>query len=153
MSSSMSSNLWKRRAALLAGCAIVTVAAGLALAPPAAAGFVCQENGGTDGGSTASGVGNVACGTDNKADGTGTTRNVAIGNTANAAGNQVAGRPSNNTALGFFTNASGDGSQNTATGAGSRAQGNGSNNTANGVFAFANGDNSANVAVGAARSR
>ncbi len=33
---SMSSNLWKRRAALLAGCAIVTIAAGLMLVPMSA---------------------------------------------------------------------------------------------------------------------
>jgi hypothetical protein len=97
---------------------------------PAAAQFVCQQFGGTNGGSTASGAipnGNVACGT-----------------TADASGNN-----SGNTAVGFQSNASGDNNAgNTANGRNSRADGNASANTASGAFADAHGDNSKNLALG-----
>ena len=79
----MTRNLWRRRAALLASCAIVTTLAGATLAPRPAQAFVCDSTtpGGADGATAAGGA--VACGTAATASG---TDSVAVGNASTASG-------------------------------------------------------------------
>ena len=136
----MSKVLSRQRAALLAGCAIVTIVVGATLAPrPAAAQFVCVGN--SDGAAVGDGVvGTTASGANATA--AGSALNVACGTQANASGN---GR---NTASGFNAIASGDSSANTASGSGAIASGDISLNTATGAFANASGNTSNNIASG-----
>src|SRR5262245_1930904 len=117
----MSIVLGRRRTALLAGCAIVAVAAGVSLGPrPAAAQFVCVGNatGATVGpatasgsGATAAGSGNFACGPGTNASGTG-SGNYASGVNANASGSNNAF----NLAIGTGANSNGDTGQSVAIG-------------------------------------
>src|SRR5882672_2305229 len=100
----MSSNLWKRRA-LLAGCVIVTIAAGLTLMPTSARAFVCggSANGSEsqDGaGATATGGSATACGPGATASG---ADSVAVGNASTASGASAI-------AVGLSSSASGDNS-------------------------------------------
>ncbi len=139
------------RSALVGGCAIIAIAAMVALAPrPVAAQFICGGSAtGAEpqagGGAAAVGsVNNFACGTNANASGTGIGHgNSAIGTRANASGDG-----SNNLAVGFFADASGNGSSNVAAGLGAMASGANSGNSAYGTGANAVGDGSFNTATG-----
>ena len=142
LNQSTRSSLGRFTGRLLLASALGGLAA-LAAAPQAAqAQFVCVGN--TDGAA----VGDALAGTSaagGSADGSG-GGNFACGTIANASGG---GSFSSNTAIGIFSNASGDNSENVATGTLANANGNDSENTANGFSSMAIGNFSANVATGA----
>ena len=138
----------KHRAALLSGCAIITVAAGLTFEPRPANSFSFVCGGSTagaepqNGGGSTAGNNAVACGIFNTAGGDNST---AVGSSSSAGG-------LNGTATGFAAKASGDsssayGDKSGASGIGSSAYGNrssavGSQSSAYGFFSGAGGDNS-----------
>jgi trimeric autotransporter adhesin len=148
------SNVWRsHRFTSLAGSAMLAITAGVLIASPVQAQFICVGNatGTTVPPATADGGGavallsanNLACGTGAQASGGGGAANMAVGINAVADGAQ-----SSNTAVGFGANAGGGRSGNTAIGLGANASGGFSHNTAIGLNANASGNNTNNVGIG-----
>ena len=133
-----------------AGLAALAVALCLSTAPVKAQ-FVCAgaapTAAGGDGASAFGSPNNFACGTSANAAGVDlngvSSANTAIGNNSDAQGAGSANTANGSHALAFGTN-----SGNTATGSHANASGNESFNTANGSLANAQGDSSSNAASG-----
>lgn len=138
--------------------AVTLAAAGYAAVPSAAhAQFICQQFGGTDGGSSAGiGGGNVVCGIQSQANGSSTTVVGSVsGQSSNGDGNSFYGAAvgrqvtgNRNTAIGYLSGNSVTGSNNAAVGVDAGTGVVGDNNSAFGLRSGQYVTGSNNVAMG-----